>query len=101
LRGFETYDSNANSTNNCAAEYYNSSTGKCISPNYEENKAMLLNIFGSSYCSEDYSGYFDSFECSISDLSVATYSRGDAHVFYDPWHCDVWENGYSYCDSGS
>ena len=101
LRGFETYDSNAASSNYCAAEYYNSSTGKCTSPNYEENKAILLHAFGSSYCSEDYSGYFDSFECSISDFGVATYARGDAHVSYGSWHCDVLDDGYSYCTSGS
>ena len=82
---------------------YNSGTGEYNndSPYYEENKALLLSIFGSSKCSEvTVSGSWKSYECSDGNLSVSIQTNGYASTMlsYRPdgdYRCSV----YSACSS--
>lgn len=62
---------------------YNSGTGEYNndSPYYEENKALLLSIFGSDKCSERTgSGSWKIYECRDGNLSVSTSTSGYASV---------------------
>ena len=93
LRGLDTYDENASSTNYCKSEYYNSSTDECLSPYYENNKATLLSAFGSSNCT-DYSSDFD---CSVLGLNVNAYAGGYVYARGGDWRCGVTSDGASDC----
>ena len=96
LRGLDTYDGNASSTDYCKAAYYNSSTGECLSPYYASNKATLLQAFGSSNCNDN-STYIS---CSVSGLNANANSCGDVYASVGYWTCDVTSGGASSCGGG-
>ena len=99
LRGFETYDENASSTNYCKAEYYTG--GYCMNPYYESNKATLLSAFGSSNCgTESDGGNCKYLYCSVSGLYASTRSDGNVSANDGEWDCSVGSNGKSKCDDG-
>ena len=94
LRGLDTYDANATSTNHCKIEYYNSSTGECRSPYYESNKATMLSAFGSINCTDN----TNSFYCSNWDgLSAVADSYGHVDAHGGSWYCAVGGDGSSNC----
>ncbi len=95
LTGVNTYDANASSTGNCKEEYYNSLTGECISPYYMVNKALLLNVFGDSRCTEDSS----LFRCNISNYSVRSYKNGFVDVLDNSWFCNFGINSTTSSDA--
>ena len=76
---------------------YNSGTGEynSDSPYYEDNKALLLSIFGSSKCSEmTVSGSWKNYECRDGNLSVSASNDGYASTMlsygYDgDYQCSV------------
>ncbi len=64
-------------------------------PIYEANKSVLLNAFGSSYCT-DHSSYY---ECRVSGLWGYAYPDGRicaSDRYY--YNCYVYANGSSFCD---
>ena len=96
LRGFETYDENASSTNYCKAEYYTG--GYCMNPYYESNKATLLSAFGSSNCgTESDGGNYKYLYCSVSGLYASANSDGYVNAGDDSWSCYVVNAGISSC----
>ena len=99
LRGLDTYDENASSTNYCKAAYYNSSTGECLSPYYESNKQTLLSAFGSANCSSEYDvGDYKSLACSVSGLNADADSDGNVDARDGSWDCGVSYVGPSSCE---
>ena len=97
IRGLETHDGYSS---NCKSEYYNSSTGQCISPYFEENRATLLSAFGSSYCNFNYFDH-DVFKCETLDFSLIIYLDGYVSAEKNSWHCTAESYGTIGCWSGS
>ena len=93
IRGLDTHDESATSTNNCKAEYYDSSTGECLSPYYATNKETLLRAFGSPYCTDSFSNFY----CAVSGLGVTVVESGYAYVGDDDMFCGVLIDGSSSC----
>ena len=96
LRGLDTYDENASSTNYCKAAYYNSSTGECLSPYYESNKQTLVSAFGSSNCTDNSTNIY----CSVSGLRARADSGGNVNAYVGYWNCYVAIDGASNCVGG-
>ena len=96
LRGLDTYDENATSTNYCKEEYYDSTNDICLSPYYASNKSTLLSAFGSSYCTE----YSSNFHCSVSGLDAGADACGRVYAYGGAWNCDVDNGGSSSCGYG-
>ena len=94
LRGLDTYDENATSTNYCKAEYYDSTNDICLSPYYETNKATLLSAFGSANCRE----YSSDFSCSVSGFGAYAATNGIVNAAADDWNCNVSYDGSSDCE---
>ena len=62
---------------------------------YNENKAILLTAFGSSYCT-DYSSLFS---CSVSGLAASADSNGNVNAYGTAGsNCSVNDGGGSSCD---
>ena len=67
----------------------------CVDPNYNSKKDILLNAFGSSYCTE-YSSYFI---CVVSrpNLYATVYLNGNVSASDSAWRCRIEKNGFSEC----
>lgn len=87
LRGLATSDTNGN----CKSQYLNN--GNCISPYYNDNKATLLNAFGSANCNNTSSGS----NCQVSGWFIGIGYNGGIGGGKPPVMCNVMQSGYSYC----
>ena len=77
----------------CKDEYYNSSTESCVSPYYENNKAILLHAFGNSNCTIE-SNYIS---CNIGGKSISANEDGDVTAGNENGSCYVSDTGMSKC----
>ena len=98
LRGLDTYDENASSTNYCKSEFYDETAGKCSSPYYISNKKVLLKAFGSSNC--QVYDFDDIIDCNVESIRVYSaashvYAGGNYSSGY--WNCSVYDDGLSGC----
>ena len=76
----------------CKNEYIDAN-GRCTDTDYNNNKTILLNAFGSSYCTE----YTSIFGYNITDFEVSAYESGYVRVCDSVWCCYVYSYGYSLC----
>ncbi|MBR7042265.1 MAG: hypothetical protein IKI04_02065 [Bacilli bacterium] len=83
----------ANNTGMTAGTYY--LKGGDNGRSYNENKATLLSAFGSTYCSDNSSG----FDCSVSGLNAGAYLNGNVEANDgDSAICGVNYSGNSGCE---
>ncbi len=97
LLGGAAYDDFMDSST-CKEEYYNSSTGECLSQYYESNKATLIQAIGNSKCTEYPSVNFD---CRGYAASMNVYAdaspKGYVSADNGSTICSVTEDGTAIC----
>lgn len=72
------------------------------SPYYEQNKAVLLDAFGSSNCTESNTPEpgQKQFSCSGGTNTAIIQNTGRVSVSTTNWRCSVFSDNEIYCDTG-
>ncbi len=87
VRGLDTEE---DGTLECKSEYYNATSGECISPYYEANNEIMKEAFGTENCYSKTYGNEVGYECEFSDKrKLINAKAGYVYFLANCWYMTV------------